>query len=138
MTDATSSQLTEASLVSLRSEALSDLRARNESREGLSLTGIEPFLLALAGKIVVSVVSGFLGRYVYDKYKSFKGRSAEETMRRLAAEAADPADRVPVSVIQEEVVAYAIGEGLPREDAEPVVAAVISRVEIRYSWGTAS
>lgn len=135
MSEPSGAGITTTALTDLRSELISDIRTQGESSDGLSITGLEPILLGLASKIVVSVVSGFLGRAIWDKYKSVTAKDAGAALDVLAATPPDDSGRVALSIIQEEVTEYAVAQGLPREDAEPIIARTIKRVEVRYFNG---
>jgi hypothetical protein len=125
------SEVTVEWLEEVQSDVARELR-QGDDKDELGITGLEPIIIAMAAKIVVSVVSGFLGKAAWDKYSHLKGRKSQEALAHLVDEARSPETPLPKEVVQEQVVKYAQEAGLAPDKAAPIVAEVITRTWTRY------
>lgn len=99
----------------------------------LKLTGLEVFAF-LGSKVVIPIITGFVGRILYDKYDDIRTRKmakeAREDLLKAGLSSGEPVDR---TIIEEEVVNYLVQEGIPQEHAKRVVSNAIKRIEKNFS-----
>ncbi|GAA0984733.1 hypothetical protein GCM10009555_059000 [Acrocarpospora macrocephala] len=116
-------------------ETQADL-AVEDDETGLSIPGLETILAFVAVKIVIPVVTGFLGKHLYDKYQDLRSRRDTEA---AIADLAQPgalvradASSIDIEQLRREVVAMAVAEGIDVRLADAVVSKTISRIHERY------
>jgi len=94
----------------------------------LKLTGLEIFAF-LGSKVVLPIITGFIGRILYDKYSDIRTRKmaqeAREDLLRKELPAGEPIDRM---TMESEVIESLIQEGIPQEHAKRVVSNAIERI----------
>jgi hypothetical protein len=104
-----------------------------EERDALQLTGLEPIVAAIALKVVTGVVSGFLGRLVYDRWKAARNKKQlEELASQLSRAIGDGITEQAVDerVMRDDIVNALTLEGLTEEQAAEVCKKVLVRVRV--------
>lgn len=110
---------------------LQDLLSTSETDGALKLTGLE-ILGFLACKIVLPIACSFVGRVLYDKYKSMCVASQAAEARETVEKAVTTKDTVDEQTVIEELTSELTKEGVPEEVARQAVTDTYRRMEQRY------
>jgi hypothetical protein len=111
---------------------LQELQQSNERGRELKLTGLE-ILAFIGAKVAIPIITGLISRALYEKYKDAATNSKLEAARQeiLARQPGEALDPVDEKTIKEDISASLVSEGIPREQADKVVARTLESVKAR-------
>jgi hypothetical protein len=101
----------------------------------LRVTGLEPLLAAIALKTVVGVASGFMGRLLYDMWKSAKGRKDLDRVAKMLTDRLNTSlgQPVPEAQIRADILGMLTLEGLTADQAKRVCDEAFARMSLRLA-----
>jgi hypothetical protein len=112
---------------------LRDLNEQNQNSERLKLTGLE-IIGFLGAKLVIPIVSGFISRILYDKYKDMQTNSQAEEARKelLINQGVENKDLVDEETMIRELSERLVAEGYSQEDAHRIVSESVKRIKQKF------
>jgi hypothetical protein len=112
---------------------LRDLNERNQNSERLKLTGLE-IIGFLGAKLVIPIVSGFISRILYDKYKDMQTNSQAEEARKeiLINQGVENKDIVDEGIMIQELSKRLVDEGYSQENAHRIVSESVGRIKQKF------
>ncbi|HKS26429.1 MAG TPA: hypothetical protein VJS44_01355 [Pyrinomonadaceae bacterium] len=111
-------------------ERLRGLEQSGGRKRELKLTGLE-ILAFIGAKIVVPIITGFISRAIYEKYKDAHTASKLEEARREILASQPGQDPVDEQTIKEDISAILVREGIPQAQAEKVVAETLESIKAK-------
>jgi len=105
----------------------------SDKEHALQLTGLEPIIAWIATKVALPIVTGLVGRALYDKWKDVRTRSqAGQIREELTAVTAPYSDAVDPNVLLSNAVSALKEEGIAEDQARRAAMRILQRCQQRY------